>query len=151
MRLRKLSKRDKFYPSVKYELLTKEQFNVDIPYNLKSNKGLIVLQDGVLTANPGYLFDGPSGPAIDTADALWGSLPHDALFEMMRKGKLPQSIKVQADKLLETTMMKHKPAKRSWLKDKWLTFRDHYFYKAVRLFGKRSAALITDGNEVIEI
>jgi len=39
----------------------------------------------------------------------------------------------------------------NWLESKWRAFRDDYFYEGVRLFGRNSAKLITDGNQVILI
>jgi len=37
----------------------------------------------------GYCFDGASGGMVDTEAALAGSLPHDALYQMIRHGVMP--------------------------------------------------------------
>lgn len=44
--------------------------------------------DGTLTLEPGYAWDGASGPAIDTKDFMRGSAAHDALYQLMRIGLL---------------------------------------------------------------
>lgn len=48
-------------------------------------------EDGWLTIFENYPWDGASGPTIDTKSSIRGSLVHDALYEMMRLGLLPQS------------------------------------------------------------
>lgn len=153
MKYRKLSKRDKLYPSVKYELLSYEKTWVGLPSssNCISHGGLIEIRDGWLYINPGYLWDGPSGPAKDTRDAMLASLYHDALYELMRHGKLPQSVKDLADKLLKDTMVKAIPKSSGWFDRRFRRARDWGFYYAVKLFGNSSSAMITDGNEVITI
>lgn len=45
---------------------------------------------GMLIIQYGYGFD-PSGPTIDTKSALRGSLEHDALYELVRRGFIPLS------------------------------------------------------------
>ena len=61
---------------------------------------LDLAENGLLTIRKGYAWDGPSGPAIDTKDSLRGSLIHDALYQLMRLGLLPQSCRAEADALL---------------------------------------------------
>ena len=57
-------------------------------------------KDGVLEIRNGYAWDGPSGPTIDTKSTLRASLVHDALYQLMRAGKLTQDARDAADKLL---------------------------------------------------
>ncbi len=40
---------------------------------------------GVLTIKKGYAWDGPSGPTIDTASVMRGSLVHDCLYQLLRE------------------------------------------------------------------
>ena len=52
--------------------------------------------DGRLTIWKGYAWDGPSGPVIDTPNAMRGSLVHDALYQLMRGKYLSTRIHRQA-------------------------------------------------------
>jgi len=45
--------------------------------------------DGELIVRPGYAWDGPSGPTIDTPDWMDASLVHDIFYQFMRIGQLP--------------------------------------------------------------
>lgn len=56
--------------------------------------------DGTLTIHADYPWDGASGPTFDTKSSMRGSLVHDALYEMMRLGLLPQSCFHQANEEL---------------------------------------------------
>ena len=56
---------------------------------------------GWLVIKAGYAWDGPSGPAIDTKNFMRGSLVHDALYALMREGKLDRCHKDDADRILE--------------------------------------------------
>lgn len=56
--------------------------------------------DGVLTVKSGYAWDGPSGPTFDTKSFMRGSLVHDALYQLMRGGYLPESCREDADQEL---------------------------------------------------
>jgi hypothetical protein len=55
---------------------------------------------GILTIKKWYCWDGPSGPTVDTDTFVRGSLVHDALYELMRKGHLDKKHRKAADKLL---------------------------------------------------
>jgi hypothetical protein len=45
--------------------------------------------DGLLFIPKGYMWDGASGPTIDTKDSMEPSLVHDALCQLMRLNLLP--------------------------------------------------------------
>lgn len=53
--------------------------------------------DGTLTIQFGYAWDGPSGPAFDTPDFMRASLVHDALYQLLREGRLDPSMREAAD------------------------------------------------------
>lgn len=56
---------------------------------------------GVLTLKGKmFMWDGPSGPTIDTPDSLLGSAAHDAFYKMFRLGVLDLKWRREADKLL---------------------------------------------------
>lgn len=40
---------------------------------------------GLLRIQPGYAWDGPSGPTIDTPSFMRGSLIHDVLYQLLRQ------------------------------------------------------------------
>lgn len=85
---------------------------------------------GVLTIRKGYAWDGPSGPTVDTANFMRGSLVHDALYQLIREGHLSRSLRAQADDLLRAMCREDgMSALRAW----WV-------WKAVRWFA-RSATL----------
>lgn len=86
-------------------------------------------KDGVLTVRAGYAWDGPSGPTYDSKDFMRGSLAHDALYQLMREGKLPQSCREAADNVLREICRQDG---MSWL-------RAWYVFKAVREFAASAA------------
>ena len=79
--------------------------------------------------NKGYAWDGASGPTVDTPDSMRGSLIHDALYQLLRLGKLPAEDREAADKELL----------KACLADGMLPIRAHVWYGAVRQFGDDSA------------
>ncbi len=80
---------------------------------------------------PGFLFDGPSGPTVDTDNAMAGALLHDALYLAMRLGLVRQKFRRRADRDFRKIL---KDEGMSWLR-RWLWFR------AVRRFAAGSAKL----------
>lgn len=86
--------------------------------------------DGRLTIHAGYAWDGPSGPTIDTRSFMRGSLAHDALYQLLREGLLPEGRRVDADALLVSLCTD----------DGMNPVRAGLVYAAVREFGAPSAA-----------
>ena len=78
--------------------------------------------DGTLIIFSGYAWDGPFGPTIDTRSSMRGSLVHDALYQLIREGKLPGSFRKLADIEL----------RRYLIKDRMLKCRANIWYKSVR-------------------
>lgn len=85
--------------------------------------------DGMLMIKKGYAWDGASGPAIDTKNFMRGSLVHDALYQLMRQGHLPQEWRASADDEL----------RRICLEDGMSRIRAAWVHWAVRTFAKRPA------------
>lgn len=85
---------------------------------------------GRLVIRAGYAWDGPSGPAIDTKNFMRGSLVHDALYQMLREGLLPESARAQADAEL----------RRICLEDGMSRLRAWWVFRAVRDFAAAAAA-----------
>lgn len=84
---------------------------------------------GDLTIRKGYCWDGPSGPTLDTLNFMRGSLVHDALYQLLRMGKLGTEQRLEADRELRDIC----------LEDGMSRFRAWYVYKSVRMFGASAA------------
>ena len=85
---------------------------------------------GGLLIKKGFAWDGPSGPTIDTKNFMRGSLVHDALYQLMRKGKLdPFHYRMQADALLRKMCREDG---MSWIRAWWI-------YQSLRQFGYKAA------------
>ena len=120
-----------FYKSgFKYQLTSDCVVEVGIwPERLIATGYLSITPDGVLTILRGYAWDGPSGPTIDTKSFMRGSLVHDALYQLIRTGLLPESERHVADKVLG----------RLCREDGMWRARAWWVYKAVRLAGGAAA------------
>jgi hypothetical protein len=86
-------------------------------------------KDGTLTIYQGYCWDGPSGPTIDSKSFMRGSLIHDALYQLLREGHLPQSERFMADKILQYIC----------LEDGMCSLRAWWVFKGVRKFAASAA------------
>jgi hypothetical protein len=91
-------------------------------------------QHGVLKIEAGYAWDGASGPTIDSPSVIRASLAHDALYQLMRAGKLPQSARKAADDLFYQLL----------LDDGMWFIRAKLWVFAVRRFAASSAAMRGD-------
>lgn len=83
---------------------------------------------GLLFIKAGYHWDGPSGPTIDTKTFMPGSLVHDALYQLMREGVLPQSARKRCDEIL----------KEICIEDGMNRLRAWSVYRGVRLGGGKA-------------
>ena len=81
--------------------------------------------EGNLTIRNGYCWDGPSGPARDTENAMKGSLVHDALYQMISEGRLSGDDRKRCDEILREVCIASGMSKA----------RAQAFYRAVRLAG----------------
>lgn len=59
-----------------------------------------ISKSGLLFVMPGYSWDGPSGPTVDTLDTMFASLVHDVLYEAFRKHLLAHHWREAADREL---------------------------------------------------
>lgn len=96
------------------------------PANEVEDEFILLGQSGSLVIRSGYAWDGASGPTVDTTNSMRAGLVHDALYQLMREGKLGQSWRGAVDKefyrLLREDGM-------SWL-------RASLWYRAVRRLAK---------------
>ena len=112
----------------KYQLL--EDFSIDLDFapmnNVEISDFVFFRNDGNLLIKARYAWDGPSGPTLDTKTFMRGSLIHDALYQLIREGKLDPKFRRDADDLL----------KENCKEDGMCSFRAWYVHKAVTWFGK---------------
>lgn len=60
---------------------------------------------GVLTIKYGYMWDGASGPTIDTPSAMFAALIHDALYELMRREVIPFEMRNTIDRIFHRLLI----------------------------------------------
>lgn len=116
-------------PLWKYQLETTWSYKTSIKGHAFEEGFFRLDNDGLLTVFRGYCWDGPSGPTIDTKNFMRGSLVHDVLYQAIRLGHLPASLRkvadLELDKLLKVDGM-------------WWP-RRRYVYRSLRVFGSRAA------------
>lgn len=89
--------------------------------------GIKLHADGWIEIMAGYVYDGSSGPTIQTADSMRGALGHDAGYDLLKLGLLAMEHREALDKLLL----------RLCLEDGMLEGRAEVWYAAVRQFGEQ--------------
>ena len=78
-----------FRDGYKYQLAAPELFKTSFLSNVQIRIERITLEpDGVMIVAEGYAWDGASG-IVDRRTNLRASCGHDALYQLMRMGKLP--------------------------------------------------------------
>lgn len=122
----------KYKAGYKYQLVEAEVF-LDtgcIPVKDCTHDFLHLTLTGNLVVLPGYAWDGPSDPAVDTKNFMRASLAHDALYQLMRDGTLPLSFREAADRLLV----------RLCKEDGMSALRRAWVFAGVRLGGSKAAS-----------
>lgn len=71
-----------------------------------------LLPNGNLVLNRGFIWDGPSGGAIDTANTMMPSAMHDCLYGLITAGELPKEARKLADK-------SYRDALKTWRVARW--------------------------------
>jgi len=75
----------------------------------------VLTLSGEIQVSAAFGWDGPSGPAIDTASFMRASLAHDVLYWFMREGALPQGFRATADRVMrELALEDGMPRWRAW-------------------------------------
>lgn len=114
----------------KYQLANDYQVEIDIrPVEFILTHYIRLDVDGTLTICEGYAWDGPSGPTIDTKNFMRGSLVHDALYQLLREGRLAAQLRTAADCEL----------RKICLQDGMSAVRAAWVYAGVRFGGGPSA------------
>lgn len=122
----------------KYQLSKNYSIQTDIKGYSAKNDFCHLHKNGILEIKSGYAWDGPSGPTFDTPDFMRGSLVHDALYQLIREGKLPQSVRDDADELLRLCC----------IEDGMWSVRAWWVYMAVRIEGWRSTDPRSEKKEI---
>ena len=95
---------EKIFYRVGYKYQLAEEYSTNIPIVPEDDietEYIDLNSEGSLKIIKGYAWDGPSGPTVDTLNFMRGSLVHDALYQLMRAGKLDKEIhRKPADRLL---------------------------------------------------
>lgn len=109
-----------------------------IPPAAAGNHFIVLTAAGELLIAEDYAWDGPSGPTVDTASFMRGSLEHDALYQLMREGLLPPGYRARADARLRAVCRE----------DGMGVIRAWWVYHGVRLGG--AGAIEPRQNEILE-
>jgi hypothetical protein len=109
----------------KYQLL--ESYRLYIPWlpRLLYRGRFLAIDGGVLIVAAGYAWDGASGPTWDSGDSMRASLVHDAIYQLIRQGILPKSVRRPADGLM----------RRICIEDGMWRWRALLWWAGVRGFG----------------
>ena len=130
----------RFKAGYKYQLY--EQYQIALPW-LKGYPDyaadFLQVNGDTLIIEKGYAWDGASGPTWDSKSSIRASLVHDAAYQMMRVGVLPEAARKYADQTLYTLCVEDGMFRpRAWA-----------WYQAVRLMAGSAAKNGTE-REVME-
>lgn len=118
-----------FSRGYKYQVRRQYRIKLDIHPEKYIARDFVTLdKDGTLVINPGYAWDGASGPTFDTRNSMIGSLVHDVGYQLIRLGKLGAEEKRYFDGLLEEIC----------IEDGMFTWRARLWRWAVLKFGRGS-------------
>jgi len=95
------------------------------PQQAIRTKFLTLLPSGLLFIAAGYAWDGASGPTYDSTNSIRASLIHDALYQLIRMGLLPRSLRPMIDRLFYDILRED----QMW----WI--RAKIWYRSVRKLG----------------
>ena len=93
MKYRKLAK-------YKYQLMETERFHLCVGFGLHAQTDWVEVNGDMIVIQKGYCWDGASC-AIDTPSFMHGSLVHDALYQLIRIGKILPKYRKNADIVLK--------------------------------------------------
>ena len=124
-----LPKTIKYRKGYKYQLA--ETYSVYV--KIKPEKNVLaeyvqLFTDGLLIIQKGYAWDGASGPTWDDKSNMRASLVHDALYQLMRLGLLPQDCKEPTDREMQKICKE----------DGMWRIRAWYYYQGVKYGGGKS-------------
>lgn len=109
-----------------------ETYSIDTPFRPEEAIELEFISlsaSGRLTIKGGYAWDGPSGPTIDSPCSMRGALVHDAIYQLIRYGKLPASARDIGDSM----------ALDIWREDGMSKLRSCIWYRSISRFAAFAA------------
>lgn len=122
-------KRIYYKAGYKYQLHRTYHQQISIrPEENVETRYILLSVSGELTIKYGYAWDGPSGVTWDSLNSMRASLVHDALYQLLRMGKLSRIHKDAIDVLFE----------RILLEDGMSSLRARMWYRGVEQFGEDS-------------
>jgi hypothetical protein len=121
----------------KYQLAATIHFDTGIKGYSFIATYLGMTPSGTLIIREGYMWDGASGPTMDSECSMRASLLHDALFQLIRLNLLPLKIKPIADKLFHDIL----------IHDGMAPIRAMFWYEAIQHF---SASSCVPGSEPLD-
>lgn len=135
------------YMEVQYCLQLAEAYVIETsikPMTHIATDYAVLSTNGVLIIDKDFSWDGASGPAVDTKSIIRASLVHDALYRLMRDGKLSLQWRQAADKefkriYIEDAKQVERPWYSAWMKH-LSPVRAWWIFRGVRDFGRSSAA-----------
>ena len=128
-------KRIAYRAGYKYQLAESYEDLITIhPEREAVTEWIRLLPSGHLVIVAGYAWDGPSGPVLDTTNTIRGSLVHDALYQLIRLGKLMPLTRYAVDETYER-MCQEDAAGAWWGWRHILQARAKVHFAALRLFG----------------
>jgi hypothetical protein len=115
-----------------YKYITTRQFECEtgitgydvVGLDDEKKKKIELKADGKLIISERYSWDGPSGPAPDLKCLMRGSMVHDALYQLIRKGKIDPWEKYKADRLLREMCITDK----AWPILAWVVYLAVYMF-----------------------
>ena len=114
----------------KYQLAKTFTVTVKIfPFTVIDVGFISLTTDGFLTIREGYASDGPSGPTMDTPSSIRGAFVHDALYQLLRLGFLPQGFRKDCDQA----------AYELWTEDGMWVWRARLWRRELNNFGSPAA------------
>jgi hypothetical protein len=129
----------------KYRLDSPIKVFTDIKGIDVSYRNIHLSSNGELLLDEGYLWNGASGPTLDTEETHLPSAVHDAIYRLISLGIINKKYRKHADELFYKLMLKEvdriiKEKQGSkyllFLIKKALQARAYMWYKSVRIFGR---------------
>jgi len=92
----------KYRKYYKYQLAETYKVNTDVLDFSIDTKFIKLNPQGELTIIEGYAWDGASGPTVDSASTMRGSLVHDAFYQLMREKLISLTHRKHVDDIFRT-------------------------------------------------
>ena len=116
----------------KYRMLTSRAVATSMRGFRVNHKFFILNEYGLLTIKKDYMWDGPSGPTVDTASFMRSSCAHDVMFQILREELIPFERRESFFKLANQDLRTVAVEDGMWRVRAW------WVYNSVEYFGGKS-------------